>query len=197
MPDGDRFHVLIQRIRDRDPQAAQELVSEYEQAIRRVVRIHLRDSRLRRVLDSLDVCQSVLATFFVRTALGQYELETPDQLIRLLAVITRNKVANHVSHHRAERRDLRKDVPLDFGAMEVKSAKSDPGEQASARELLARVYDHFTTEEKYLAEQRSSGRSWPELAAELGASDVALRKKFSRAVDRVMAELGLDEHGND
>ena len=42
------------------------------------MRIHLRDVRLRRVLDSTDICQSVLASFFVRAALGQYDLDTPE-----------------------------------------------------------------------------------------------------------------------
>ena len=87
MANESSFHDLIRRIRDRDETAAAELVAKYEAAIRRVVRIHLRDVRLRRVLDSMDVCQSVLASFFVRAALGQYELDSPDQLLGLLATI--------------------------------------------------------------------------------------------------------------
>ena len=88
MADGVQFLDLIRRVRLRDSQAAQELVGRYENAIRRVVRIHLRDARLRRVLDSNDICQSVLATFFVRTALGQYEVDSPEQLLNLLTTIT-------------------------------------------------------------------------------------------------------------
>ncbi len=87
VPEESPFHNLIRRIRERDEEAASELVRRYESAIRRVVRIRLRDVRLRRVLDSMDICQSVLATFFVRTALGQYELDTPEQLINLLTSI--------------------------------------------------------------------------------------------------------------
>src|SRR6478609_4146362 len=81
LPEGTQFPELIRRVRERDQQAAQELVGRYENAIRRVVRIHLRDARMRRVLDSTDICQSVLASFFVRTALGEYELNTPVQLL--------------------------------------------------------------------------------------------------------------------
>ena len=49
-----------------------------------------------------------LFSFFVRTALRQYESETPEQLLKLLATITRNKVANEVKGHRAARGDFRR-----------------------------------------------------------------------------------------
>ena len=194
MADESPFHDLIRRIRDRDETAAAELVAKYESAIRRVVRIHLRDVRLRRVLDSMDVCQSVLASFFVRVALGQYELNSPDQLLGLLATITRNKVTNQANRQKAARRDYRRSTSIkdDGGGLAVDGA-SDPSEQASAREILQKVRDRLNEDERYLAEQRALGRGWVDLAAELGATDVALRKKLTRALDRVMAELGIDE----
>jgi len=192
LPDAPPFEDLIRRVRDRDPEAARELVDRYESAIRRVVRIHLRDARIRRVLDSMDICQSVLASFFIRTALGQYEIDSPDQLLKLLTVITRNKLANQTNRLRAQRRDIRRDArvaePAEFGP----DRASGPSEQASARELLDKVRDRLMPDERYLAEQRSIGRGWQELADELGATDVALRKKLARALDRVMANLGLE-----
>ena len=196
MPEAAQFQELIRRVRDRDQDAALELATRYEKAIRRVVRIHLRDARIRQVLDSMDVCQSVLASFFVRTALGQYELESPEQLINLLTAITRNKLANQVNRMKAQRRDIRKNVTIESEGISLVDRASDPSEQASAREILEKVCNRLDPQERYLAEQRSLGRTWPELATELDATDVALRKKLTRALDRVMAELGLDENGN-
>ena len=86
----ESFEGLIARVRAGDEQAAAELVRRYEPAIRRAARVRLVDTRLNRLLDSMDICQSVMASFFVRTALGQFELETPDQLLKLLATMTRN-----------------------------------------------------------------------------------------------------------
>ena len=43
------------------------------------------------------------------------------------------------------------------------------------------------------ADQRALGRGWQELADELGGTDVALRKKLTRALDRVMVNLGLGD----
>src|SRR5215468_8728847 len=112
MPADDQFADLIRRVRAGDEDAAAELVRRYEPSIRRVVRVYLRDPRLRRVLDSTDICQSVLATFFVRANLGQYELDTPESLLKLLATIARNKVTNEAHRQQADRRDYRRDRVL-------------------------------------------------------------------------------------
>ena len=87
-----------------DAQAAADLVRRYEPAIRRAARVRLVDTRLNRLLDSMDICQSVMASFFVRTALGQYELETPEQLLKLLATMTRNKLASQAKARRHQAR---------------------------------------------------------------------------------------------
>src|SRR6516165_1899580 len=68
MAEPATFQDLIRRIRAGDPEAAAELVRRYEPTIRRAVRVRLVDARLGALLDSLDVCQSVLASFFVRSA---------------------------------------------------------------------------------------------------------------------------------
>src|SRR4051812_44768072 len=88
------FQDLIRRIRAGDEAAAAALVRTYEPAIRREARVRLSDSRLRRLFDSMDICQSVLASFFVRAALGQYELEQPEQLLRLLVDMSRKKLVD-------------------------------------------------------------------------------------------------------
>ena len=78
---------------------AAELVQRYEPAVRRSVRLRL-DPRLRRVCDSMDICQAVLGSFFVRAASGQYELDTPEQLLRLLTAMARNKLLNQARQDR-------------------------------------------------------------------------------------------------
>src|SRR5262245_32578317 len=94
MADELPFRELITRVRAGDDRAAADLVARYEPAIRRAVRFRLTDPALRRTCDSMDVCQSVLMSFFVRAASGQYELDTPEQLLRLLTAMARNKLLN-------------------------------------------------------------------------------------------------------
>ena len=58
---------------------------------------------------------------------------------------------------------------------------------------MERVRNRFSEEERYLADQRAQGRGWREIAEERGRSEDVLRKQLMRHVDRVMAELRLDE----
>ena len=78
MSESPSFAEFMERVRAGDQQAAAELVRQYESLIRREVRLHLEDRRLCRVFDSMDVCQSVLGSFFLRVAAGQYDLERPE-----------------------------------------------------------------------------------------------------------------------
>src|SRR5437868_13055213 len=104
MAEDVSFTDLVRRVRGGDGAAAAELVRRYEPALRAAIRVRLTDPHLRRVLDSTDVCQSVLANFFVRAAAGQFDLDRPEQLLGLLATMARNKVTNLALRERAARR---------------------------------------------------------------------------------------------
>ena len=108
MPADDPFADFVRRIRAGDDAAAEELVRHYEPLIRREVRLRVEDDRLNRAFDSIDVSQSVLASFFVRAAVGEYDLESPEQLVRLLMTMARNKLASRARQERSQRRDVRR-----------------------------------------------------------------------------------------
>ena len=65
MSELNKFTDFLHRIRAGDEQAAAELVQQVEPLIRREVRLRLDDRPLLRLFDSMDVCQSVLASFFL------------------------------------------------------------------------------------------------------------------------------------
>jgi RNA polymerase sigma-70 factor (ECF subfamily) len=186
------FDDLIKRLRAGDQAAAAELVQRYEGAVRRTVRFRLTDARLRSVLDSTDVCQSVFASFFVRAAAGQFELHAPEQLVKLLVTMARNKLASQVRREQAGRRDRRRTGVAPAGKEPADTGPS-PSREASARELLQEVYRRLTPEERRLVELRNDGRDWAAIAAEMGGTAVLLRKRLSRALDRITRELGIDE----
>lgn len=188
----DDFPDLIRRVRVGDPEAAREVVARYEPMIRRVVRFRLTDPRLRAAFDSMDVCQSVLGSFFVRAAHGEYDLDGPDQLTRLLVEIARNKLITQARKEGAGKRDYRR---AGGGAdPDVLPAQDpSPSRVAIAKELLDAVRVRLTGEERELVDLRQQGLDWAEIAGRVGDNPVALRKRFSRAMDRVAGELGLDE----
>lgn len=197
MSEHGPFQALILRARGGDVDAATELVRTYEPAIRRTVRIMLLNARLRRVFDSMDICQSVMGSFFVRLNLGQFEVDQPAQLIKLLVSMTRNKVADQARKEQAECRDHRRLEAGDVHDHEVAAGAAGPSRIVAARDLLSQVRSRLTPEERRLADLRALGRDWPDIAAEVGGNADALRKRFTRAINRVTHELGLDEPGDE
>jgi RNA polymerase sigma-70 factor (ECF subfamily) len=193
MESDPAFLSLIARVRGGDEGAAAELVRRYEPEIRREVRFLLRDPHLRRALDSMDICQSVMASFFARAALGEYDLDRPDNLLRLFVTMTRNKVADASRRQRAQRRDSRRISSL--GAVDVAASSPSPSEAVSGKELLDAFHERFTPEERHLADCRAKGEEWAEIAARLGGTPESRRKQLTRAVERIAQQLGLDEAG--
>src|SRR5262245_57225033 len=104
----EQFRDLMRRVRAGDEVAAAELVHHFEPELHRVIVRRLSRLKLHRVLDVLDVCQSVLATFFSRAVAGQFQLEAPADLSRLLVTMARNRVLDEARRYRAELRDERR-----------------------------------------------------------------------------------------
>jgi RNA polymerase sigma-70 factor (ECF subfamily) len=192
MAQDQAFMDLVGRVRAGDGQAAAELVRRYEPAIRLAVRARLTDPALRRLLDSLDVCQSVLASFFVRAAAGQFHLDGPGQLLKLLEGMARNKLLRQAERQGAARRDYRRLDRVGPGDGHVLDPGPSPSQVVANRELWQQFHSRLTAEERRLADGRAAGRSWPEIAAEVGGRPDALRMQLNRALDRVTRELGLD-----
>lgn len=194
MADNTAFHELLERVRAGDQAAAAELVKGFEPELRRIVRVRLTDPRLRRVLDSGDVCQSVLANFFVRVGMGDFDLGEPAHLLNLLVVMARNKLRDKVRRMQAVRRDAGRIEAAPGGNLDGLAGHTPgPERTAAGRDLLARVRGLLSAEERELADQRALGREWPEIAAQLGVPPDGLRKQLTRALDRIVAQLGLEE----
>ena len=115
--------------------------------------------------------------------------------------MTRNKLAGQVKRHRSARRDFRRVAAApddsaggaDDGAGRLAGQDPTPSRDLAARELLEEALRRLSPEERRILDCREQGGQWAEIAAELGSSPEAIRKKLTRAVDRVAHELGLDE----
>ena len=187
---------LLAQVRGGDAAAAEELVRTYEPELRRAIRVRLTDARLRRLVDSIDICQSVLAGFFVRTAAGQYDIQTPEELLKLLVTMARNRVIDWVRRSQADRRDGRREVSLegeDGQSMQFASSQPGPVSVLVSRDLLEQVRSRLSPDELKLMEQRAEGLNWNDIAAVTGDQVNAVRMKLTRALDRVAEELGLEQ----
>ena len=185
---------LIARIRRGDQEAATELVQRYEPLIRRIVRVKLTDKNLQRSFESMDVCQSVLRSFFVRAAVGEYELNDASQLVNLLAAMARNKLASTARREYQQKRDRRRIAQSsDSQAFDHPDQRQEtPSMIVAGQELLERAKSLLRDEERQLADLRAAGRSWDEIAAQVGGTAQARRVQFSRAMERITNELELN-----
>jgi RNA polymerase sigma factor (sigma-70 family) len=193
MAEPTSFADLVARLRAGDPAAAAELVRRYEPAIRAAARSRMADTRLRRLFDSVDVCQTVLASFFARMVLGQYQLNSPEDLVKLLVGMARNKLITQVNRHQAGVRDYRRTEAADGADTTPPDHPAprtpDPARQAAATDLLAEVYRRLSPAERRLVELRQQGMEWAAIAEAVGGTAQALRKQHARAVARVAGEL--------
>jgi RNA polymerase sigma-70 factor (ECF subfamily) len=187
----ESFRQLIQRVRAGEREAAAELVRLYEPEIRRFIRTQLNRSRLRRTFDSADIFQSVFLNFYVRVMDGQFDLEEPTQLLRLLATMARNRITDHARKPSARAQDGGPDLWANVAA-----EGASPSDVVAEEEILQQVLRRLTAEERDLAQKRHEGRSWQELADECGSTADALRKKLDRALGRLCQELNPDGGGD-
>jgi RNA polymerase sigma-70 factor (ECF subfamily) len=192
MSNQPAFQELMRRVRAGDAAAAEELVRRYEPVLRRMVRVRLVDARLRRLFNTSDICQSVLASFFVRAALGQYDLQKPDDLLKLLATMARNKVIDKARHPEMNRPTDQR-IPVAELPEQAQVAPGDsPSQQVALQDLVEEARRRLTPDERRIGELRQQGLEWAEIAAQVGGSPEALRKRFTRAVTLVVEQLGLD-----
>lgn len=189
------FATLIERVRHGDADAAALLVHQYEGAVRVAIRTRLTDPRLRREFDSMDVCQSVLFSFFIRMALGQFDLHDPAQLVALLVKMAHNKVAMRARASRRECRDLNRTCPISEADAVVDShaATFEPLRQLVGRETLDRIRRLMPEEIRQMAEMRAQSMSWGEISAALGGTAQGRRKQYERALAKIETQLGSDQ----
>ena len=186
-----RLEQLLQRVRNGDQDAATEFVNTYEPHVRRVVRARMRVAQLRRVSDSSDLCQVVLASFLVQAAVGQYEIDDSDEMKKLLARIAMNKVADIA--RKPEFRDIH--LPIggsETGGVEPVAPGSGPVSQLALSELIQKAEELLNENERPIASLRKEGLTWDEVGKRLGKSGDAVRKTLDRAVKRISLALGLE-----
>jgi len=193
MENQPSFADWIHRVRSGDPDAATDLVRLYERAVRVAVRVKLTDPRLRTQFDSMDVCQSVLASFFVRAAAGQFDLSNPQQLVGLLVKMAQNKLLMQARRHRQRCRDVGRVEAAGDDPPPIRDPGPGPFRHAAGREMLQNLYGRLDADERAIAERRGLGHGWAEIAKDLNQEPDTVRMRFTRAINRVAPALGLDD----
>jgi RNA polymerase sigma factor (sigma-70 family) len=187
------FADLIRKVRAGDAEAAVQLVQRFETELRIIARAKLNDPQLRRIVDSMDICQSILGAFFVRASAGQFDIDTPEQLHHLLGAMIRNKVTDHARRQKSQRRDIGRIVEHVVESLPLANNGDTPSQIAEARDLAAQARNQLAIDELEIIDRRIEGLGWNDIALELNSSPEAVRKKMKRALDRVAKSIGVDE----
>src|SRR5262249_19343883 len=127
---------------------------------------------------------------------GQYDLDEPGQLVRLLVTMARNKLASAARGQQRQRRDQRR-LAGDAALAQVAEGGPTPSRVAIGKELLGNVLTRLSDDERRIADLRGQGRAWDEVAQRLGGTAPARRMQLARAIERVARELGLDEDSHE
>lgn len=188
---GNDLTELLDRVRLGDERASVEIIRRYESAVRVAVRTRLTDPRLRRQFDSLDVCQSVLASFFFRLTAGAYDLHAPEQLLALLRKMAQNKLGARTRDQFRHRRNVGRLSQVAVEEVRVESSEPEPIRQVSTQELLDRALGMMSPEIRAIAVRRMDGELWPRIARAMGGTPDARRKQFERAVTPIADTLNV------
>lgn len=202
---------LLARAKHGDDLALHDLLARYQDRLRRIVRIQLGHSALRREHDSLDLVQDTFLAALPR--IRELEPRSAASLLNWLAMIATNQIRDRHDHMLAQKRDARRTVPLGgdstHGAGIVAGTEPGPAmaaELGEIRELLdAAVAELPDDQRRVVLLHDYCGESWEQIAVELhrenGAARqlhqrawIKLRSKLRPAVDR---QRRADQHGKE
>ena len=157
------------------PASPGSLFRAYAPRVRGLARRHC--TGLRRMVDADDVVQSVFARLFRRMERTDRPTPEPEELWRLLAVMTRNRIRSLAAKHRAGRRDHRRvDDAVDPGALA--GPQTDPDlERMVLNETLSELPDDC----REVTEFRLAGHSVAEIAERSGRSLRTVERLLNRA----------------
>ena len=194
MAEQDLFADFIRRVRAGDELAAEELLRKFEPIVRRELRLNMTDRRMGRSVDSMDICQSIWSSFFLRAATGQFDLDTPNHLVKLLMSMVKHKLASQARLQHRQKRDVNRTEPDGSRVGDLSDQHQDtPSAIVSGQELLIVMEGKLSSEERQIAELRKQGFSWAEVADQLGGTAQARRMQMDRAADRVAQQLGIGQ----
>lgn len=186
---------LLGRAQRGDQAALHDLLQRYQHRLRRIVRIQLGNSPLRRLHDSMDVVQDTFLAALPK--IGELRPRSAAGLLHWLSILALNRIRDAHDHQHAARRDQRRSEPMDDtsgGAVAARAGgPGDPreaAELAEIRELLdAAVADLPEDQRRVVLMRDYCGESWDRIAGELHREGGAARQLHQRAWIRLRRAL--------
>jgi RNA polymerase sigma factor (sigma-70 family) len=189
----------------RRDEAARQLWLRFSGRLASVVRRRL-DARILRRAGEDDVLQSLFASFFAASPGPNGPPRNRAELWGLLVRFTMCKVANTAHYHRAQRRDVFRERPLDMPAgagqtcTEGQANPPDerglgPEDAAIAREEFHRVLSALPEDLQRVFNWRLEGYTNAEIAAQIGRSERMVELKLQTIRGLLRSRFGIATPG--
>jgi len=144
---------------------------------------------LRRLMDSEDMAQDALGHLVAHV--DRFEGETWGEFLSFARAIVEQRVAVHARHEgRAKRTACVVSANPDEQPAPSPTAEAVVADREEQKQILAAVGD-LPQELRAVVEMRLRDMSYEAIAAELGSNAVAVRKRFSRALNALRAVYGI------
>lgn len=187
---------LVALAKGGDESARDQLYLVYAERVRWMVRLRM-GKELRPKLDSMDVVQD--AFIHALGGITDFTYENEGDFVRWLSKIAENTLRDNWERFHAEKRDIRKEVPLGNGGWRSTNRPSGvpgpivtttPSVIMSKKEDLARLEKAIDTLKPEYKEivvlSKMEGLGYEEIADRIGKSSEAVRKLASRAMNALI-----------
>ena len=182
---------LLAALSSGDDQAAKIVFDRYVGRLIGLARKRL-SARLSQRLDPEDVVQSAFRSFFRKAGKGEFVVDDPGDLWRLLVVITLNKLRRNVEHHTAAKRNMGResaqsdDDQGDQGpTANVQGRVDAPDAAIEIHEELVLLMHDFSEEQRRIVELRLQGYQIEEIASDVSKSERTVRRTMERLKQRL------------
>ncbi|MHC4707344.1 MAG: RNA polymerase sigma factor [Planctomycetota bacterium] len=183
---------LVTLAKQGDRSALDQLCVVYGERVRRVIRLRM-GKELRSKLESMDMVQDVLMCAF--RDLGDFTYISEGDFLRWLWTIAENRIRDNLDKLHADKRDIRKEIPLDDDASNSRNDRvgifeparnTTPSLVLSRREeldKLEKAIDKLKPEyRKVIVLAKIDGLSYEEIGDKLGKSADAAGHLLLRAM---------------
>ncbi len=200
MAEVEDLAALIAAVRAGDRAAEDRLATLCTPIVREKVEPIVRGARIGGDMSLGDVTQVVLLKVVNGVKSPTFQLDPEAGLAGYIVTVATNHVNDIIRDRKAKKRGGgRTPVPIGPtdplasapGGVDPASPRIGPATLAGRKDLVEAALRLFTKGERRLVELAAHGRSWAEIAAELGTTPDAARMRHDRAVKRVAKELGL------
>jgi DNA-directed RNA polymerase specialized sigma24 family protein len=175
------FQKFVEILRSGDAEAVDRLLSDFDPFLRGAIRLRLFNRRARRVVDTADILQSLLKDF-----LGREEAEgaaaSSERIRAYLTAAAKYKISSKTRKERRRIADL-SDIA------EPASPEPPPAQQAEDRDFIDAIRNRLDDGNRRLLDLSQQGRTWREIANEVGGHADTLRIQLRRSVAVALAAI--------